>query len=69
MSSQTELFPPGTLVTYWGNAANGKYYGQQFTIMWANECGCRHQTYSIRQVEGESVLSQALADSLRVVES
>lgn len=62
-----ELIPPGTRVTYWGNAANNKYYGTEFTVDWANECGCKHQTYSITNDTGNN-LSQALGTSLRVVE-
>ncbi len=60
-------FPPGQRVTYWGQVAGGKYYGTEFTIQWANECGCKHQTYSIINDEG-NVLSKALGDFLRVVE-
>jgi hypothetical protein len=62
-----ELIQPGTRVIYWGNAAGGKYYGTEFTVDWANECGCKHQTYSITNSEGKN-LSQALATSIRVVE-
>lgn len=52
---------------YWGNAANNKYYGTEFTVEWANECGCKHQTYAIINADGKQ-LSQALGDSLRVIE-
>jgi len=63
----TDLLPAGTRVKYWGNAAGGKYYGTEFTVEYANVCGCRHQTYSIINDEGKQ-LSQALGDSLTVVE-
>lgn len=61
------VIPAGTRVLYWGQAAGGKYYGTEFVVQWANECGCKHQTYSIVNAEGK-VLSQALGDSLRVIE-
>lgn len=60
-------YEPGTVVKYWGNAANGKYYGTEFTVQWANECGCKHQTYSIINSNGNQ-LSQAMHESLTVVE-
>lgn len=59
------VIPAGTLVKYWGQAAGGKYYGTLFTVQWANVCGCKHQTYSIINADG-NVLSQALGDFLRV---
>lgn len=58
---------PGTRVKYWGNAAKGRYYGQEFTVQWANVCNCKHQTYSIVNDQGNEV-SQALHTSLTVVE-
>lgn len=63
----SDLIPAGTRVKYWGQAVGGKYYGTEFTVQWANECGCKHQTYSIINDEGKQ-LSQALGEFLRVVE-
>lgn len=61
------VLTPGTKVKYWGNAAGGKYYGTVFTVDWANDCGCKHQTYSITNAEGKN-FSQALGDNLTVVD-
>lgn len=66
--SINQLIPAGTRVIYWGTAANGKYYGTEFEVQWANQCGCKHQTYSIINSDGK-VLGKALAESLRIVES
>lgn len=60
-------FIAGQRVKYWGNAVGGKYYGTEFTVQWANECGCKHQTYSIINAIGKQ-LSQALEDSLTAIE-
>lgn len=61
------IVPAGTLVTYWGNAANNKYYGKTMLVMWANECGCKHQTYALQCIETGGQLSQAMRESFRVM--
>lgn len=63
----SNVLPAGTRVKYWGNASQGAYYGTEFVVQWANECGCKHQTYSIINSEGKE-FSQALGDNLTVVE-
>lgn len=61
-----ELVPAGTRVHYWGHVKNNQYYGQEFTVMWANKCNCRHQTYTLKHEDGFE-LSKALRDSFTLI--
>lgn len=65
MTTPEALVPPGTRVVYWGTAASGKYYGQEMTVLWANECGCKHQTYAL-QADNGGQLSQAMRESFKI---
>lgn len=64
--SNAELVAPGTRVQYWGRAANNAYYGQEFVVLWANQCSCAHQTYAIRNEDGKE-LSKVLRDSFTLI--
>jgi hypothetical protein len=66
MAETEPLVPAGTRVKYWGNAVGNKYYGTEMTVLWANECGCAHQTYAL-QTHGGAQLSKVLRASFSIV--
>lgn len=66
-----DLVPPNTQVVYWGQARLGALYGREMIVLWANQCGCKHQTYALEYIDesGQAkLLEQVLETSFRVVE-
>ncbi len=72
MPQPDPIFPPGTPVTYWGQARQNSLYGADGVVDWANVCNCAHQTYAVSftLADGTTVsLSKVLGASLRVRET
>jgi len=68
----TPRYSAGEQVRYWGYARSGKLYGASVSIVYANVCGCKHQTYAVDYSDPDTGqtkrLEQVMEDNLKPME-